>query len=312
MLYCQGQGDARRGCVQRGSEGAKGHGWKAFWARNRSIKIAADCFPVWRRTADMKRVLMGTVALVALGTAPAVAQQSVKIGFVSTFSGPTAVIGNDMRNSFEVALEHLGRKMGGKPVEVIYEDDQQKPEVGVQKSQKLIESDKVDFVVGFIWSNVLLASLKPIVDSQTFLISSNAGPSQIAGEQCSPYYFSTSWQNDQTPQAMGEYMNQKGVKTAFLMGPNYAAGKDMLTGVRSTFKGQIIGEELTRWPDQLDFSAELSKVRSAKPESVFVFYPGAAGVQFLTQYTQSGLRGQIPLYTAFTIDETTLPLQKDL
>src|SRR5437660_3263705 len=167
----------------------------------------------------MKRVLMGTVALVALGTAPAVAQQSVKIGFVSTFSGPTAVIGNDMRNSFEVALEHLGRKMGGKPVEVIYEDDQQKPEVGVQKSQKLIESDKVDFVVGFIWSNVLLASLKPIVDSQTFLISANAGPSQIAGEQCSPYFFSTSWQNDQTPPAMGTYMPQTGVKNAFMLGP---------------------------------------------------------------------------------------------
>jgi branched-chain amino acid transport system substrate-binding protein len=260
----------------------------------------------------MQKLLMGTAALLALGSAPAVAQQSVKIGFVSTFSGPTAVIGNDMRNSFDIALDHLGRKMAGKPVEVIYEDDQQKPEVGVQKSQKLIESDKVNFVVGFIWSNVLLASLKPIVDSQTFLISSNAGPSQIAGEQCSPYFFSTSWQNDQTPQAMGEHMTQKGVKTAFLMGPNYAAGKDMLTGVRATFKGQIIGEELTRWPDQLDFSTELSKVRAAKPEAVFVFYPGAAGVQFLTQYVQSGLKGQIPLYTAFTIDETTLPLQKDL
>jgi branched-chain amino acid transport system substrate-binding protein len=260
----------------------------------------------------MTKFLMGTAALLALGASPAAAQQSVKIGFISTFSGPTAVIGNDMRNSFEIALDHLGRKMAGKPVEVVYEDDQQKPEVGVQKSQKLIESDKVDFVVGFIWSNVLLASLKPIVDSQTFLISANAGPSQIAGEQCSPYFFSTSWQNDQTPQAMGEYMNQKGVKTAFLMGPNYAAGKDMLTGVRLTFKGQIIGEELTRWPDQLDFSTELSKVRAAKPEAVFVFYPGAAGVQFLTQYVQSGLKAQIPLYTAFTIDETTLPLQKDL
>ena len=259
-----------------------------------------------------KRILMGTAALVALGVAPAGAQQPVKIGFVSTFSGPTAVIGNDMRNSFELALDHLGRKMGGKPVEVIYEDDQQKPEVGVQKSQKLVESDKVDFVIGYIWSNVLLASLKPVVDSQTFLISANAGPSQIAGEQCSPYFFSTSWQNDQTPQAMGTYMTQKGVKTAFLIGPNYAAGKDMLTGVRTTFKGQIIGEELTKWPDQLDFSTELSKVRAAKPEAVFVFYPGAAGVQFLTQYAQSGLKGQIPLYTAFTVDAITLPLQKDL
>jgi branched-chain amino acid transport system substrate-binding protein len=260
----------------------------------------------------MKNLLMGTAALVVLGAAPAWAQQSVKIGFVSTFSGPTAVIGNDMRNSFELALDHLGRKMGGKPVEVIYEDDQQKPEVGVQKSQKLVESDKVDFVIGYIWSNVLLASLKPVVDSQTFLISANAGPSQIAGEQCSPYFFSTSWQNDQTPQAMGTYMTQKGVKTAFLIGPNYAAGKDMLTGVRTTFKGQVIGEELTKWPDQLDFSTELSKVRAAKPEAVFVFYPGAAGVQFLTQYAQSGLKGQIPLYTAFTVDAITLPLQKDL
>jgi branched-chain amino acid transport system substrate-binding protein len=260
----------------------------------------------------MKRLLMGTAALVALGVAPAGAQQPVKIGFVSTFSGPTAVIGNDMRNSFELALDHLGRKMGGKPVEVIYEDDQQKPEVGVQKSQKLVESDKVDFVIGYIWSNVLLASLKPVVDSQTFLISANAGPSQIAGEQCSPYFFSTSWQNDQTPQAMGTYMTQKGVKTAFLIGPNYAAGKDMFTGVRTTFKGQVIGEELTKWPDQLDFSTELSKVRAAKPEAVFVFYPGAAGVQFLTQYAQSGLKGQIPLYTAFTVDAITLPLQKDL
>jgi branched-chain amino acid transport system substrate-binding protein len=255
---------------------------------------------------------MGTAALVALGVAPAGAQQPVEIGFISTFSGPTAVIGNDMRNSFELALDHLGRKMGGKPVEVIYEDDQQKPEVGVQKSQKLVESDKVDFVIGYIWSNVLLASLKPVVDSQTFLISANAGPSQIAGEQCSPYFFSTSWQNDQTPQAMGTYMTQKGVKTAFLIGPNYAAGKDMLTGVRTTFKGQVIGEELTKWPDQLDFSTELSKVRAAKPEAVFVFYPGAAGVQFLTQYAQSGLKGQIPLYTAFTVDAITLPLQKDL
>ncbi|HEX2653272.1 MAG TPA: ABC transporter substrate-binding protein, partial [Xanthobacteraceae bacterium] len=173
------------------------------------------------------------------------------------------------------------------------------------------QSDKVNFITGYIWSNVLLASLKPAVDSQTFIISANAGPSQIAGELCSPYFFSTSWQNDQTPQAVGEYLNQKGVKTLFLVGPNYAAGKDMLAGVQATYKGQVIGQEYTRWPDQLDFSAELSKVRAAKPEAVFVFYPGAAGVQFLNQYAQAGLKGQIPLYTAFTIDETTLPLQKD-
>jgi branched-chain amino acid transport system substrate-binding protein len=263
----------------------------------------------------MKTALLAAGAAVALATTPAMAQQqqkTIKIGYVSTFSGPVAAIGNDMRNAFELALDHRGRKIGGFPVEVIYEDDQIKPEVGVQKTQKLIESDKVDFIVGYIWSNVLLASLKPIVDSKTFLVVANAGPSQVAGELCSPYVFSTSWNNDQTPQAVGLYMNQKNVKTAFLVGPNYAAGRDMLAGVKSTFKGQIVGEEYTRWPDQLDFSAELSKARAARPDAIFAFYPGGPGIQFLTQYAQSGLKGQIPLYTAFTIDELSLPRMKDL
>jgi len=264
----------------------------------------------------MKHLLLAgcTVAAVAvLAAAPTVAQQkTVKIGFISTFSGPVAAIGADMRNSFELGLDHLGRKIGGLPVEVIYEDDQIKPEVGVQKTQKLIESDKVDFIVGYIWSNVLLASLKPIVDSKTFTVVTNAGPSQLAGELCSPYVFSTSWNNDQTPQAVGLYMNQKGIKKAFLIGPNYAAGKDMLEGVAATFKGEVIGRELTQWPGQLDFSAELSKARAAKPDAIFAFYPGGAGIQFVTQYAQSGLKGQIPLYTAFTIDELSLPRLKDL
>src|SRR6266581_369317 len=260
----------------------------------------------------MKKALLAACAMLALATAPAMAQQkTIKIGFISTFSGPTAAIGNDMRNSFELALDHAGRKIGGLPVEVIYEDDQQKPDVGKQKTEKLVQSDKVDFIVGYIWSNVLLASLKTAVDSQTFLISANAGPSQIAGDLCSPYVFSTSWQNDQTPAAMGLYMNQKGVKSVFLIGPNYAAGKDMLAGVKSTFKGEVVGEEYTVWPSQLDFSAELTKAKNSKAESIFVFYPGAAGVQFLNQYAQAGIKAQIPLYTAFTIDELTLPLQKE-
>ena len=259
----------------------------------------------------MKKAFWLAGATVLALAQPALAADSIKIGFVSTFSGPTAVIGNDMRNSFELALDHLGRKIGGKPVEVIYEDDGQKPDVGKQKTEKLIQSDKVDFIVGYIWSNVLLASLKTAVDSKTFLISANAGPSQLAGELCSTYVFSTSWQNDQTPQAMGTYMTQKGVKSVFLIGPNYAAGKAMLAGVKSTFKGQVVGEEYTVWPSQLDFSAELTKAKNSKAESIFVFYPGAAGVQFLNQYAQAGLKSQMPLYTAFTIDELSLPLQKE-
>jgi branched-chain amino acid transport system substrate-binding protein len=257
--------------------------------------------------------LLAAAALLIIAASPAMPQQkTIKIGFVSTFSGPVAAIGNDMRNAFELGLDHNGRKLGGLPVEVIYEDDLVKPDVGVQKTQKLIESDKVDFVVGYIWSNVLLASLKPLVDSQTFTIVTNAGPSQLAGELCSPYVFSTSWNNDQTPQAMGLHMNQKGVKTAYWIGPNYAAGKDMLEGVKATFKGQLVGQDLTRWPDQLDFSAELSKARAAKPDAIVSFYPGGPGIQFITQYAQSGLKGQIPLYTVFVIDDLSLPRLKDL
>ncbi len=187
----------------------------------------------------MRKTFIAAGAALLLAASPAMAQKkSIKIGFVSTFSGPVAVIGNNMRDAFELALDHMGRKMGGLPVEVIYEDDGFKPAIGKQKTEKLIESDHVDFLAGYIWSNVLLASVKPAFDSKTFLISANAGPHQLAGEGCSPYFFSTSWQNDQTPQAMGMYMNTKGVKSVYLIGPNYAAGKDMLDGRRLDLQGQ--------------------------------------------------------------------------
>ena len=245
------------------------------------------------RIVSKSLIFAGAALLLAAG--PAAAQQKpVKIGFVSTFSGPVAVIGNNMRNSFELALDHIGRKMGGRPVEVIYEDDGFKPAIGLQKTQKLIQSDHVDFLAGYIWSNVLLASVKPAFDSHTFLISANAGPHQLAGEMCSPYFFSTSWQNDQTPQAMGLYMNQKGVKSVFLIGPNYAAGKDMLAGVASTFKGKVVGKELTTWPSQLDFSAELAKAKAAKPDADLRVLSGQGGRAVPEPVRAGRLEGQDP------------------
>ena len=255
----------------------------------------------------LKRVLLGSAMLALAASSAAAQQKEVKIGFVTTFSGGTAAIGNDMRDAFELALDHLGRKMSGLPVQVVYEDDGLKPEVGKQKTDRLIESEKVNFLTGYLMSHILLASIKSAVDSSTFLISANAGPSQIAGELCSPWFFSSSWQGDQVPQAVGEYMNQKGVKTAYLIAPNYAAGKDVIAGLKANFRGQVVGEDYTRWPDQLDFSPELSKARAAKPDAIFAFYPGPAGIQFLTQYSQFGLRDRIPLYTAFIVDALSLP-----
>lgn len=260
----------------------------------------------------MKLKLIGVVSALALLASPAFAQESVKIGFVTTLTTGAGVIGKDMRNAVELALDHIDRKMAGKPVEVIYEDDGFKPEIGKQKTEKLVKKDKVNFVAGYIWSHVLMASMNVPLRNKTFLISSNAGPSPIAGKLCNKDFFSTSWQNDQTPMAMGEVLNQRGVKNLYIMAPNYAAGKNMVAGVKRTFKGEIMGQDMTKFPAQLDFSAELAKVRAAKPDAVFVFYPGKHGAQFMKQYAQAGLQGEIPLYTVFTIDSLSLPRLKDL
>ncbi len=260
----------------------------------------------------MKSRLLGVVSALALLASPALAAEKVKIGFVTTLSTGAGVIGKDMRDAVELALDQLGRKVGGLDVEMIYEDDGFKPEIGKQKTEKLVKKDKVDFVAGYIWSHVLMASYKTVVNNDTFLIGSNAGPAPIAGKLCSPNFFSTSWQNDQTPMAMGEVLNQKGVKNLYIMAPNYTAGKNMVAGVERSFKGKIVGKDMTKFPSQLDFSAELAKVRAAKPDALFVFYPGKFGAQFFKQFEQSGLKGKVPLYSVFTVDAINLPILKDM
>ncbi|WP_443024250.1 ABC transporter substrate-binding protein [Sneathiella sp.] len=257
----------------------------------------------------VNKKFIGLVSAIALLGTPAlsVAADSVKIGFVTTLSTGAGAIGKDMREAVDLAVDHLGGKMAGKDIEIIYEDDGFKPEIGKQKTDKLVKKDKVDFVAGYIWSHVLMASYKSVVDSDTFLISSNAGPSPVAGKLCHENFFSTSWQNDQTPMAMGEVLNQRGIKNLYIMAPNYAAGKNMVTGVERTFKGNIVGKDMTKFPAQLDFSAELAKVRAAKPDALFVFYPGKHGAQFMKQYSQAALAASVPLYTVFTVDSISLP-----
>ena len=257
----------------------------------------------------MFRRITTLAALGALLAAPAMAADKVKIGFVTTITTPAGVIGQDMVDAVNLAMEDIGGKMAGLDVELIIEDDGFKPPVGKQKVDKLVKKDEVDFIGGFIWSHVLLASKKSALDSGTFLISSNAGPSQLAGEQCDKNFFSTSWQNDQTPMAMGEVLNQNGVKSVYIMAPNYAAGKNMIAGVERTFKGKVAGRDLTKWGKdaQLDFSAELAKAKASGAEALWVFYPGKAGGALIKQYEQAGLQDTLPLYTVFTVDSIALP-----
>jgi branched-chain amino acid transport system substrate-binding protein len=255
------------------------------------------------------RKLVCLVVALGLYVTVATAADPVKLGFVTTLTTPAGVIGQDMVDAVNLALEHIGSKMAGLDVQLFVEDDGFRPEVGKQKTDKLIKQDQVDFVAGYIWSHVLLAARKSVLDAGKFLISSNAGPSDIAGKLCHQNFFSTSWQNDQTPMAMGEVLSQKGVKSLYVMAPNYAAGKDMVEGVERTFKGTIVGKDMTKWGKdaQLDFAAELTKAAASGAEAIFIFYPGKAGGAFLQQYQQAGLQGKIPLYSVFTIDALSLP-----
>lgn len=253
----------------------------------------------------MKRIVSAAVAA-ALMSSTALAED-IKVGFVTTLTTGAAVIGNDVAAAVELAMEHIDGKMAGKNVNLIMEDDGFKPEIGKQKTDKLVKQDDVDFVAGYLWSHVLMASQKSVLGAGKFLISANAGPSAIAGKLCNENFFSTSWQNDQTPMAMGEVLNQKGVKSIYILAPNYAAGKNMVAGVERTFKGEVLGKDLTKWPGQLDFSAELAKAKASGAEGLFVFYPGKAGGAFIQQYQQAGLEGVLPLYTTFTVDAIALP-----
>ena len=243
-------------------------------------------------------------ALALLGS-PATAAESVKIGFIATFSGPAGLLGQHAYDGFMLGVEHAGGKLGGLATEIVKEDDQLKPDVGLQVAKKLLEKDRVDFVVGTIFSNVMMAIYKPVVDSKTFLISPNAGPSPIAGAQCSPWFFSSSWQNDGAHEAMGQHVQDKGYKRLYLMAPNYQAGKDALAGFRRFYKGEVINEVYTQI-NQPDYSAELAQLRAARPDALYTFHPGGMGVNFVKQYAQAGLMKEVPLFSAFTVEETTL------
>jgi branched-chain amino acid transport system substrate-binding protein len=182
--------------------------------------------------------------------------------------------------------------------------------VAVTKVRGLLERDKVDFVVGPIFSNVAVAVHKPIVDANTFYISTNAGPSNLAGKQCNPYFFATSYQNDQNHEVLGKVAQDRGYKKVYLLAPNYQAGKDALAGFKRHYKGEVIEESYVPL-NTLDFQSELAKIASMSPDAIFTFMPGGMGVNLVKQYKGAGLMEKIPFLSAFTVDESTLPAQQD-
>ena len=254
-------------------------------------------------------LLAGALAgAVTMGAMPAWAADPVRIGFITTLTTPAAAIGRDMQDGVNLAVEHVGGTIAGRPIEVLFEDDGLKPELGRQKAEKLVRQDNVAIVAGFIWSNVLLAARKPVTDAGKILISTNAGPSELAGKGCQPNFFSTRGPNDMVSVALGRLLNERSVKKLYIIMPNYAAGKDMAAGVERGFTGAVVGRDFTKWGDdpQLDFSAEFAKAKASGADAIAAFYPGRA-TAFARQFQQAGIADRVKLFTINTFDDIALP-----
>ncbi len=234
----------------------------------------------------------------------------LKIGMVVTLSGPPAALGQQIVDGFQLALDHKDGKLGGQTVDLIVEDDELKPDVALLKATSLVERDQVDFVVGTVFSNMLQAIFKPVVQSETFLISPNAGPSTFAGKNCNPYFFATSYQNNQNAEVSGMIASAQGFSKVFAMVPNYQAGRDNMEGFKQTFTGAVTDEVFTPLGHQ-DFSAELARMSTSGADAVFTFMPGGMGVRLVNQFENAGLGDSMKFMSVFTTDETTLPGQKD-
>lgn len=254
--------------------------------------------------------LTSTILVGLAGSASALSEDGkVRIGLIYTLSGPAAVLGEQARDGFLMAAEELGNTFGGLEAEIIVVDDEQKPDLAVSRARELVESNKVDFVIGPIFSNVLYAILPPVTEGGAFMISTNAGTSSLAGKECNPNLFVTSYQNDQMHEVSGKYAQDQGFANVFMIAPNYQAGKDAMTGFQHSYTGNIAGELLVPL-GQLDYSGELAQIAAMQPDAVFAFMPGGMGVNFVKQFKQAGLEG-IPFLSTFTVDESTLPAQKE-
>ena len=253
--------------------------------------------------------LAGTMLAAVCGGAQAADQ--IKLGLMTPLSGPISPAGAETKRGVDLALEELGNKLGGLPVKYTVVDDKTNPAEAVQGASKLIDDAKVDFVTGFSSSNTMIPVWKTFNDAGVFAIGALAGPLQFAGKDCVQNGFVVSFSNDDWPAAVGKYMSDKGVKSAFFVGADYQAGYEHVGAAMKYFKGKAIGPVYTPLT-QLDFAPEMARIRAEKPDAVFAFLVGAGGVAFVKQFAQAGLQNQIPFYTEDPVaNPLTFPAQGD-
>lgn len=251
----------------------------------------------------MFKAITSAACVLAFTGLAAQANDKLTVGFLSTLSGNGAALGIEIRDGFNLALKHAGGKFGGVPTEVIIVDDQQNPETGKQATERLLKRDKVDVMTGVVYSNVMYAIAPAVIQNETFYLSANTGPNEFAGEKCNPFFFVVSWQNEEVSGAMGKHMLDKGFRNVFVIAPNYPGGKEHVGGFKRHYKSRLADEVYVKL-GQPDYSVEIASLRAAKPDAVYIFLPGAMGINFIKQYHQAGLTKTIPIYSsAFTADE---------
>ncbi len=236
----------------------------------------------------------------------------LKIGVVLPYTGVYAVLGESITQAMELVFARENWTVAGRKIEMIKEDDEMKPPVGVRKTEKLIDSDKVDILTGPVHSGILMGMRDKVHNSKTILIVSNAGADAISRERCSRWIFRTSFSNWQPCQPMGGWVAKNVSKEVFLTAPNYQAGKDMMNAFKETFTttgGKIVAEDYPKL-GETDYAPYLTKIKQSGAKAVFAFFSGTDAVNFVKQYDQFGLKGSIKLTGAgFLTEPDVLPAQ---
>jgi branched-chain amino acid transport system substrate-binding protein len=271
--------------------------------------------PRTNRRSLLKGLAAGSGLIAATSFIPArfaIGQTAkVKLGLMLPATGTFAQLGLAISDGFKLALSEAGGKLGGREVEFATVDDESEPSKAPENANKLVQRDKVDFLIGTVHSGVAMAMVKVARDTDTMLVIPNAGADAATGPLCAPNIFRTSFSNWQPAFSMGKVVGERGMKRAVTLSWKYAAGEESTNGFKESFEaagGKVIKDLWLPFPD-VEFQALLTEIGSLKPDAVYVFFAGGGAVKFVKDYVAAGLRTTIPLFGPGFITDGTLQAQ---
>lgn len=258
-----------------------------------------------RRTVIKSAAGAGAALASGIAAPPILAQtkKPIRLGNINTYTGGLAYAGQANWNAMSLYFDSINWTVAGRKIEIVKEDDQFNPQIGLQKAKKLVESDGVDLVFGIQASNVALAVLNYMKQQKAFYIVTGAGTDAITWDRY-PYLFRTSISTYQLSTPMAGYIYDNLGKEVVTTASDYAGGRDVMAAFKApyTAKGGKVLKEI--WPPlgTTDFSAYLTDVKSINPPVTYDFMPGADAVRFVQQYSEFGLKQKMPLAGFTMID----------